>query len=610
VPTIRVADYITELLTANGIEHVFMVTGGGAMHLNDAFGCNKKFKIVYCHHEQSCAMAAEAYARVAHKMAAVNVTTGPGGINALNGVYGAYTDSIPMIVVSGQVKRETLITSYDLPLRQLGDQEVDIIAVASPVCKFAQQLRDAADTRYLIEKALWFAKSGRPGPVWVDVPIDLQGAKIDPSQLRGYDPATDPDNALPAEANPIKGTALEKITSDILDRLAKAERPVILAGAGVAIAGANDIFRQVADRLGIPVTAGFNAHDLLWYDHPLYAGRPGTIGDRAGNFAVQNSDFVLVLGCRLNIRQISYNWKSFARAAFKVMVDADKAELTKPTLSVDLPVHADLKDFLQCVAAKNYKAPASHGEYVSWCKERLHKYPTVLPEYRQKSSPVNPYCFADALFTEMEEGDVAAAANATACVVSFQAAKIKKNQRLFSNSGSASMGYDLPAAIGAHHAGAKRVICLAGDGSIMMNLQELQTIAGNKLPIKLVVLNNNGYSSIIQTQRNFFPDNIVGCGPASGVNFPDFGKLLPAFGFGYRRITKHEEMQSMIRAWLAADGPQALEVMLDPDQPFAPKLSSRKLDDGTMVSSPLEDMAPFLSREELAENMLIPVIKG
>ena len=607
----RVADYIAELLASNDIRHVFMVTGGGAMHLNDALGRNKNLSVVCCHHEQACAMAAESYTRLSGRLAAVNVTTGPGGVNALNGVYGAYVDSIGMIVVSGQVKRETLVTSYKLPLRQLGDQEIDIIRMAESVCKFTAQIRDPNDTRYMVEKALWFAKSGRPGPAWIDVPIDIQGAPVDLAKQRGFDPIAEGHGtpvALPAEANTKTGAALEKLANEVLEKLKQAKRPAILAGAGVRISKSHDLFLKVIEKLGIPVATGWNAHDVLWNDHPAYAGRPGTIGDRPGNFTVQNSDFLLILGSRLNIRQVSYNWKSFAREAFKVMVDVDSAELAKPTLSIDLPVHADLKEFLTILDKTDYKPQPAHTEYLAWCKARVAKYKTVLPEYWNTKDHINPYCFMHTLFEELKEGDVTVTGDGSACVVSFQAATLKKDQRLYTNSGDASMGYDLPAAIGACHASGKRVMCLAGDGSIMMNLQELQTIVGSGLPIKIFILNNGGYISIVQTQKNFFPDNIVGCGPSSGVTFPDFGKLSAAFGFPFKRINTHDGMKEAIRAMINADGPQVMEVMLDPNMTFAPKLSSRRLEDGTMVSPALEDLFPFLSREELAENMLIKPI--
>lgn len=607
----RVADYISKLLIEHGVRHVFMVTGGGAMHLNDALARDRAHLAPVCfHHEQACAIAAESYARLSGRLAAVNVTTGPGGINALNGVFGAWTDSIGMIVISGQVKRETMIGSYDLPLRQLGDQEVDIIALVKPITKYAVVLREPKDVRYVMEKALWLAKNGRPGPVWIDVPIDVQGAPVNESELRGFDPAKE-NAALPAEANPLSGKALDKPVAQLLEKLKTAKRPVILAGAGVRLSGAHAKFMEVIEQLGIPVTTGWNAHDTLHNAHPLYAGRPGTVGDRGGNFAVQNSDFLLVLGSRLNIRQISYNWKAFARHAYKVMVDIDKAEMNKPTLSVDLKIHAALKDFLPALssALAGYKTPKEHSDYLAWCRERVARYPVVLPEYYTQSLPINPYCFMKELFEQLEEGDIIVTADGTACVVSFQAGEIKPGQRLYHNSGCASMGYDLPGAIGAHYASGKRIICLAGDGSMMMNIQELQTIAGNKLPIKLFILNNDGYASIRQTQQNYFSDNIIGCGPESGVTFPDFVKLCNAMNIPASRTESHDDMKSAIRKTLDGQGPQALEVMLDPKQTFSPKLSSRKLDDGRMISAPLEDLFPFLSREELAENLLIPAYR-
>jgi acetolactate synthase-1/2/3 large subunit len=380
----------------------------------------------------------------------------------------------------------------------------------------------------------------------------------------------------------------------------------------VRIAGAADRFLKIAERLGAPVATAFNAHDLVANDHPLYVGRAGTVGDRPGNFAVQNADFLLVLGCRLNIRQISFNWESFARAAFQAMVDIDTAELRKPTLSIDLPIHADLNAFLEAFEAEleGWSAPPAHAGYLAWCRERQARYPVVLPEYWRTAAPVNPYCFAQTLFEQLEPDDIVVTGDGTACVVTFQSAVLQQGQRLFSNSGSASMGYDVPAAIGAWYAAkgkAKRIICIAGDGSVMMNLQELQSIVGARLPVKLFVLNNDGYHSIRQTQQNYFPDNVVGCGPESGVTFPDFVRLGEAFGFPVGRIASHAGMDRAIQSALATNGPSLTEVILNKAQPFAPKLSSRRLEDGSMVTSALEDLAPFLSREELADNMLIPL---
>ena len=610
----RVADYIAHALAAKGLTHVFMVTGGGAMHLNDAFGRAPGLTYVCFHHEQGCAMAADGYARLGGKPAILNVTTGPGGINALNGVFGAYTDSLPMIVISGQVRRETIAGNFPIGLRQLGDQEVDIVRMVGGITKYAVMVQDPARIRHELEKAHHLATTGRPGPVWVDVPIDIQGANIEPDDLVGFTPCeggSERPLAVPTEAGSLTGEPLRSVVRDVLAHLGAAKRPCLMPGTGVRIAGAAQHFLAVAEALQIPIATAFNAHDLVANDHPLYVGRAGTVGDRAGNFAVQNADFLLVLGCRLNIRQISFNWESFARGAFQVMVDIDKAELAKPTLSIDLPVHADVTEFLAILEEelRDYRRPQAHADYLDWCRARMRRYPVVLPEYWDKGAPVNPYCFAASLFEALDKDDIVVTGDGTACVVTFQAAGIKAGQRLFSNSGSASMGYDVPAAIGAWYAapGAKRIICIAGDGSVMMNLQELQTIAGANLPVKVFVLNNDGYHSIRQTQQNYFSDNIVGCGPESGVTFPDFQKLGAAFGFPVTRIEAHAGMADAIAGVLAANGPQLCEVILDKAQPFAPKLSSRRLEDGTMVTSALEDLAPFLGREEMADNMLIPM---
>ncbi|MBS2024961.1 MAG: thiamine pyrophosphate-binding protein [Deltaproteobacteria bacterium] len=597
---LRLADYLVQLLVQHGIQHTFLVTGGGAMHLNDAFGRAKGMTFVPCHHEQACAIAAEAYYRMSGRMAAVNVTTGPGGTNAITGVWGAHVDSQAMIVISGQVKFETVVRSTPLPLRQLGDQEIDIARLVAPITKYAVMVTDPQSIRYHVERALHVAQSGRPGPTWIDVPMNVQGALIDPDTLPGYDPKEDAVQGL--------ATDLEPICRDLIARFEKAERPVLHPGSGVRLAGLAEDFLELAERLGAPVATAFNAHDLIWEDHPLHAGRPGTIGDRAGNFAVQNADLLLVLGCRLNIRQISYGFKNFARAATKVMVDIDDAELKKPTLAIDLPIHADLRDFMRTMLALVPKERSPrHAKWAAWCKERRAKYPVVSDEQRQSGPKVNPYAFIDALFSELPEGAKVVTGDGTACVVSFQAGRLKRGQRLFSNSGSAPMGYDLPAAIGASVAvGRGEVVCLAGDGSIQMNLQELQTILTQRLPVKLFVLNNEGYHSIRQTQRNYFPDNPVGYDAASGIGFPDFGKLAAAYGYPFRRIESVQGMREHIRAALQQPGAQFVEVMLDPEQAFSPKTSSRKLPDGRMVSAPLEDMAPFLPREEFAQNMFVP----
>lgn len=617
MPLVRLSDYVASLLVQHGVKHVFMLTGGGAMHLNDALGRAEGLDYICCHHEQALSMAAESYTRLSGRIAALNVTTGPGGINALNGVHGAYTDSIAMIVLSGQVKRETLRANAPVVLRQLGDQEADIVAMVKPITKFAVMVENPQDIRYLMEKALTLATTGRPGPVWVDIPIDIQAALIDPDTLRGFDPLLEGFGrhfALPAEYGWLTSDRLRDAARGVIAALRSAERPVLLPGTGVRISGAHADFLKLVERLGIPVAPGWNAQDVVDDANPYYVGRPGTVGDRAGNFAVQNADLLLVLGCRLNIRQISYNFAAFARAAKKIMVDIDAAEIGKPTLSIDMPIHADLADFLPILLEEleSYEAPAAHGTYLDWALARRERYNPVLPEYWETKGVINPYCFTQTLFEQLEPDEVIVMADATAAVVTVQAAKLKPGQRIYSNSGAASMGYDLPATIGAWHAmpeGSKRLICMAGDGSIMQNLQELQTIAGQGIPAKIFLYNNSGYHSIRQAQQAYLNGYSVGCGPDSGVTFPDFGKIAHAFGLHYVRTSDHADMDEAIRATLASDGPAICEVIIDKTQNFAPKVSSKRLEDGSMVTAPMEDLAPFLPREELEDNMLIPLMR-
>lgn len=611
---IRVADYIAKFCADAGLRDVFMVTGGGAMHLNDAFGRCHALEVTCFHHEQAAAMAAESYFRCSNKLCVLNVTTGPGGINALNGVYGAYVDSIGMLIFSGQVKRETIAKNHSVALRQLGDQEVDIVNMVKPVAKYATVLDKPENVRQVLEKAMYLATCGRPGPVWIDVPVDIQGAIINTDILLGYSPQellqsmrADSDvtpNTL-LELNEVVNSAIQENITKIVSRIRDSKRPVLFAGAGVRLAGMHKEFLKLVDRLQIPVVTGWNAHDTLTNDHPCYAGRPGTVGDRAGNFTVQNSDLLIILGSRLNIRQVSYNWQSFAKSAWKVMVDIDVAELSKPTLKIDHPIHADLREFIPAFvkAVSDHQVLPTHTDYLRWCRDRVARYPVVLSEYYTKKTPINPYVVVRELFDELNENDIVVTANGTACVVGFQAAVLKAGQRLYTNSGSASMGYELPAAIGAYLAShSARIICLAGDGSIMMNLQELQTISGLKLPIKIIVLNNNGYQSIRQTQQAYFQDNEVGVGPDSGVTLPDFISVANAFRIPARSCNHIHDIKSELRWLLEISGPALLEVILDIDQMFSPKLASRKLPDGRMVSPSLEDMAPFLSREELAAN--------
>ncbi|MBV8864024.1 MAG: thiamine pyrophosphate-binding protein [Acidobacteriaceae bacterium] len=594
----KLSDYVFQFLADHGVHHVFLLTGGAAMHLNDSLGRENRIQYICNHHEQASAMAAECYARVSGEVGVVSVTAGPGGINALNGVFGAWTDSVPMLVVSGHAKRETSAPVLGIEkIRQLGDQEVDIVRMVKHITKYAVLVSDPSTIRYHLEKAYHLAAAGRPGPCWLDLPVDVQSAKIDPATQIGYD-STEDDIDFDTEL-------LRRQCAEVITKLRAAERPVIMAGTGVRAAHALEIFEKIIRKLGIPVTTAWT-HDLIASDDPLFCGRPGTIGERAGNFTVQNADVLLVLGSRLNVRQVSYNWSSFAREAFKIQVDIDPAELVKPLVRPDLPIQSDLKVFLTELGSQldGWEPQPAHQNWLAWCRERVARYPVVQSKHRRSSSPINPYYFIELLFAGLKPDDVVVCGDATACIVPYQAARLKKGQRLISNSGSASMGYDLPAAIGAAVArGSGRVICLAGDGSVQLNIQELQTLAHHRLPVKLLVLNNGGYLSIRQTQSNFF-GQAVGAGPESGVSFPDFTKVAEAYAVNSACVTG---VDCMPRLWqlLDAPGPALCEVMLDTKQEFEPRLKSRQLPDGTIVSPALEDMFPFLEPEELRSNLFI-----
>jgi acetolactate synthase-1/2/3 large subunit len=602
---VKLSDYIAGQLADWGVRHIFLVTGGGAMHLNDSIGREPRLQYVCNHHEQASAMAAEGYARVSGLPGVVNVTTGPGGINALNGVFGAFTDSVPLLVISGQVKRETCMRAQGITgLRQLGDQEVDIVSMVGNITKYAVLIDDPLSIRYHLERAWHLAQTGRPGPCWLDIPVDVQAASIDPAALRGYDPAKDLDDQARPDVgrNPVQ---LEALCRDVLERIRNAKRPVILAGTGVRAAHAVAEFRQLFQRLGIPVTTGWT-HDLIASDDPLFCGRQGTIGDRAGNFTVQNADVLLILGSRLNIRQTSYNWQSFARHAFKIQVDIDPAEFHKPTVHPDLAIPCDLKRFMtalthQCEA--EHYLPSTHSSWLAWCRERVLRYPVVQDRQRQPGPPLNPYYFIEQLSARLADDDVIICGNATACIVPFQVMRLRAGQRLISNSGSASMGHDLPAAIGAAFARpGKRTICLAGDGSVQMNIQELQTVVHHHLPLKIFVLNNSGYLSMRMTQSGFF-GRLTGESGSSGASLPDMVKIACAYGIPATRIDRASQFEQIDRA-LAADGPTLVDVVLDPAQEFEPRSKARQLPDGRIVSPNLEDMYPFLDETELMDSVI------
>lgn len=603
---IKLAKYISEFFVEHGINDCFMITGGGAMHLDDAIGHQEGMHCTFNHHEQACAIAAEGYARMTGRIALVCVTSGPGGTNAITGVMGGWVDSIPMFVISGQVKREmTTWACSELNLRQLGDQEFNIVESVKNMTKYAVMVTNPIEIAYHLEKALYLALNGRMGPVWLDIPLDVQGAVIDTDSLIHFDPEKEAfwqEKSIDAS---LIGTVVQKIK--------EAKAPLVLAGTGINLADADKELLAFLDKYKIPVVTAWNANDTVSFDNPYFAGMPGTVGTRPGNFAVQNCDLLISLGCRMNIRMIGYNHFDFAKNAFKVVVDIDSRELVKPTVKADIPVCGDVKEFLQLMLEKDYQPNEAHEAWVKWCKDILERYPVVRDEYHCKGDSsglsadgsegsaklINPYVFMDKLFDRLDGTDRIICGNGAACVITFQAGKIKQGQRMFTNSGCAAMGYGLPAALGvAVSDNSRRTVCIDGDGSIMMNIQELATIVHNRLNMKIFILNNNGYLSIRQTQRNLFKPPFIGIDSESGVGFPDFKKLSDAFGISYTRLDSECGAERIIEEFLEKDGPSICEVVVDPDQNFEPKSSSKVLPDGKIVSPSLDDMFPFLDRDE------------
>lgn len=596
----RVADYIWKTLADKGVRHVFLVTGGGAMHLNDALGLERRIKYVCNLHEQACAMAAEGYARASGTPGVINVTTGPGGTNALTGVMGAWLDSVPMVIVSGQIKRATMITACpNLKLRQLGDQEYNIVDAVKPMTKFAKTVMSVEEVPQVLEDAWRICQEGRPGPVWIDVPLDIQAAEMVPRAK------CEVRSAEGRETGDVGREAVQ-----IAEALKAAKRPAIIVGSGVHNAHCEELFLKVAESLNIPVLTSISGIDLIPSDHPLFFGRPGILGERPANLIMQNSDLFIVLGTRMGIRICGYAYETVARAAKKVMVDIDPNELEKPTFRPDVKICADAGDFLRALAVE-LPSLGPKAEWLDYCRRMKAKYPVILPEHRARTDYVSSYVLPEAIMRHAPDPLTVVTSNGIAYTSTFQAIPIRKGMRMFSNEACASMGYGLPAAIGAAFADAGRtVVCFEGDGSIQMNIQELQTLLNYKLPVKLFVYNNGGYLSIKMTQRAFFNGRFMGSEAGSGVILPSFEKIAAAYGLPYFRLKNNQELDVKLPEIFATEGPALVEVMLDPFEKLGPKAASKKLPDGTMVSAPLEDMAPFLPREEFAANMLIPVIEG
>ncbi len=600
MPQIKLSDYVMQFVADRGVKHVFFLPGGGAMHLNDSLGREKRIEFVCNLHEQAASIAAEAYSRVTNDMAVCLVTTGPGGTNAVTGVAGAFLDSTPVLFLSGQVKRADDKTGTGL--RQLGVQEVDIISIVQSVTKYCIRVNEPESIRYHLERAYYEALDGRRGPAWIDIPLDVQAAKIETDNLKGFEP--------PAKAPAVSAT-LEREVAKTLELFAQAERPVFVAGNGIRMAGAQAEFLELIELLQVPVLTTWLGLDLLPDSHPLYVGRPGSVAPRGANFALQNSDWLISVGARLDMAMTAYAHDRFARAAKKILVDIDPSEMKKMKTTIDLAVVSDAKVFL--TEALRQARKLKQRDRTAWmkrCQDWKTRYPVVTPEYSAIEDKVSTYVFSDVLSDEMAEGDILASGSSGAGIEIFLLCyKVKKGQRVFHNRGLGAMGFGLPAAIGACIAsGRKRTVSVDGDGGFQMNIQELATVAQLKLPIKFFVLNNDGYSSIRTSQKRYF-NALVGADGSSGMTLPDLQKVSQAFGVPSMRIHNHQELRAKIREALATPGPLVVEIMSPSDEPRMPSVTSYQRPDGTMASKPLEDLWPFLPREEFLSNMLIPPVE-
>ena len=599
----KLSDYVIKYLEQLGISHMFMLPGGGAMHLNDSLGNSKKIEYVVCLHEQACAIAAEAYARVTNKPGLLMVTTGPGGTNALTGVTAAYIESTPMIVISGQVKRADMINGQGI--RQQGMQEVDIISMAKPVTKYAALVEEPEDIKYHLDRALYEATSGRKGPVWLDIPLDVQATMIDETKLRGFKPET------ASETEKEKHHALlEKQVLEVIDHLNASKRPVLLAGNGIRLSGGREVFEELIHELPIPVLTTWNGIDLIDEEHPLFFGRPGGMGPRYANFVQQNSDFYLSIGARMNLLQTGYNFDGFARAAYKVMVDIDGNELHKINVRPQLAIEADAREFMELLLAhKDRIAKRDDREWLAYAKRMKEAYPVVTDEARNQKELVNTYALLDTITEQMSADDIYVSGSSGTCIdVSMQTFRVKKGQRVFCTKGLASMGFGVPATIGACLAGGRRrTVCVNGDGGFQMNIQELETIRRLNLPIKIFVLNNQGYAQIHATQKNIFRGHYVACDADSHLTLSPISAVAAAYGLKTVQIHANGVLTERVKEVLDYDGPVICEVMVPIDLSAFPKQVSYKRSDGQMESLPLEYMNPPLAQEEFEQNMLIPL---
>ncbi len=606
----RLADYVMSFVAQQGVKHVFLLTGGGAMHLNDALARCSDLNFVCNHHEQACAIAAESYSKATNNLGVALVTTGPGGTNAITGVVGGWLDSTPMLILSGQVKRSDRMYRSDgtpLGVRQRGSQEVDIVSLVKPITKYAVTIDDPHSIRYHLEKAVHLARTGRPGPVWIDIPIDVQASPIEPDAMRGFDPGE--------SAKPDHDDLAAKVR-DLIDRLNRAERPFIFAGNGVRVSGAAAVFEKLVRALNVPVGLTWLAMDLLDDDDPLLVGRPGTVASRGANFALQNADFVLVIGTRLDPPLMGWDPRQFARGAYKTVVDIDPAELRKLEGAIDNPICADARTFIEQMlkAGSALDKNKNRSPWLQRCLDWKARYPLVLPAHRAPGL-VSIYHLAEVIGQEAGPNDRVVSGNSGSAIEVFLLAyRARKGRRVFHTAGLGAMGYGIAASIGVCiGSGGRKTICVDGDGGLQLNIQELATIAHLQLPIKLFVLNNQGYASIRASQTNYFGGPNIGCSPETGVSIPDYRKVARAYGLKTAVIEGQGEGQSDLRAAvrkvLRSRGPVVCDVHVIPDEIRAPRVTSIQRADGSFVSKPLEDLWPFLDREEFARNMIVDPVR-
>lgn len=592
IQMIKVSDFIIKFLEKQGVKHMFMLPGGMAMHIDDSIGYANAIKPIFMLHEQACTFAAESYARVTNNLGVVCTTCGPAATNTLTGVACSWIESTPLLVLTGQVKRADL--AQDPNLRQLGVQEVNIVDMAKPITKYAKLITEPESIQYELEKAVYLCKEGRPGPVLLDIPVDVQACRVNEMSMKHF---------MPEEKN--KYSISDNIIEAVVAQLENAKRPVFYVGAGVNVANAGDDFRKLAEKLNIPVLVHWNGMNLLENDHPLFMGHPGAVGQRAANFVLQNADLLITIGTRLALLQTGFNFAGYAKNAYHVMVDIDKAELDKPTLHPNLKIQGDAGDFIK----KLMETEVHVGDFSNWIakgKEWNEKYPSLNTEWLHNSKYVNSFYFVDELSKQMKAEDVYCGGRAGTCVDAIiQAFKVKKNQSVFVTKGLSSMGNGLPAAIGAAYATDKKIVLVNGDGGFAMNIQELEVIRRDNLPIKMFILDNQGDSTVRNTQINVFDGHFVGCNAQSGLTIGNIKGVAEAYGIKTFDLQRMDDMKQTISEVLNFDGPALCMVWVDPAQPIVPRQANYKTPEGQMASRPLEDMRPLLEREELENIMAV-----